>query len=432
MWWTQRPSCRNPSRLLCICRHISAVASVGVDPVAETLRPFDAFVRERIVQRLSDVGPASRAELMELTGLSRSALSKLVGQLVAAGILQENASSESERRSKGRPARLLSLARPTLHTLALDVDINHVRAGVVDSAGTVAGYAEEVRPLGDGREQAIETIRRLLQRVHANTAATPTRAVVGLPTMVDVAAQQVDPAGARALMPTWADGGTRAALEDALGIPATIAKRSTLATLSEWKLGAGRGLRTFAFVNVAPEGLGLGLVLGGKLFEGARGFAGEISHISLSEEGVICPCGQRGCLAAEVSNQIKLFLEARGNAPGASAYEALAQWSAAGEPAARRLLQDVGAQVGIALGGIANTLGPEAIIIADTLTTAGDDTVLTSLQSSIEAHTHPGIRAWMSVVRGHGGSSAVLRGAGLLHQRSHGAAVALTTSRSSQ
>lgn len=94
--------------------------------------------------------------------------------------------------------------------------------------------------------------------------------------------------------------GHREYLEEALGLPVYIDNDSSLTALAEWTFGLAKGQKNAMIVNIG-WGTGLGMILDGELFHGDEGYAGEFSHIPLSDNGVLCECGKRGCLETETS-----------------------------------------------------------------------------------------------------------------------------------
>jgi len=89
-------------------------------------------------------------------------------------------------------------------------------------------------------------------------------------------------------------------LSDATGIPVFIDNDSSLIALTELKFGLAKDIKNAMVINLS-WGIGLGMIIDGQLFRGDRGFAGEFSHIPLTENGKICACGKQGCLESEAS-----------------------------------------------------------------------------------------------------------------------------------
>jgi predicted NBD/HSP70 family sugar kinase len=96
------------------------------------------------------------------------------------------------------------------------------------------------------------------------------------------------------------DGGHRCFLEKTLGIPVFIDNDSSLTALAEWTFGPAKDHKNAMIINIG-WGTGLGMIVNGALFRGETGYAGEFSHIPLSDNGILCECGKRGCLETETS-----------------------------------------------------------------------------------------------------------------------------------
>lgn len=77
-------------------------------------------------------------------------------------------------------------------------------------------------------------------------------------------------------------------------MPVTVENISNAAALAEKEYGLGRGRDHMVFINLSV-GIGAGIVAGGHIYGGCRGFAGEIGHMQVLEGGPLCACGQRGC-----------------------------------------------------------------------------------------------------------------------------------------
>lgn len=120
-------------------------------------------------------------------------------------------------------------------------------------------------------------------------------------------------------------------------------------------------------MHVSAEiGIGAALVVDGRLFRGARGFAGELGHVPVHPTGPRCSCGARGCLEQYAGEEA--VLRAAGIAPERpDALKALQAAASQGDPAALKALAAAGAAFGIALSGAVNLLDPQAVVLGGTL-----------------------------------------------------------------
>lgn len=181
-------------------------------------------------------------------------------------------------------------------TVGVDIGGTKVQTVVLGDDGEVAGSARMKTPTTGDRGAAIEVI---VAGVHdacdqADVAVSDVVAVgVGSPgVVVDGTVGQAEN------VPGWSE---RFRLADLLGAdldrPIRIANDVTAAAVGEHQLGAGRGHQNLLVVFVGT-GVGGGLILGGEIYEGAFGAAGEFGHTVVERGGAVCPCGRRGCVEA--------------------------------------------------------------------------------------------------------------------------------------
>ena len=115
---------------------------------------------------------------------------------------------------------------------------------------------------------------------------------VGLPAPVDSVSGQV---GSEGILPGWRGVAVAKEMEGRLRAPVVLDNTANLAALGELKCGALQGVHHGVYIKVS-HGVGAGLILGGELFRGSAGTAGEIGHLTIDENGPVCRCGNRGCL----------------------------------------------------------------------------------------------------------------------------------------
>ncbi len=247
--------------------------------------------RRRVIRTLQAAGPVSRAEIARQTGLSRTTISSLVAGLQAAGIVTEV--SDSQRQAPGaqggRPPVLITLDPSAGVAVGIDLGHRHLRVAVSDLGRRTLAEAVHEFDVDRHAAQALATATRLVEQVLREAGAAHRQVIgvgVGLPGPLDRATGMV---GDSTLLPGWV--GMRAAeeLEQRLGLPVAADNDANLGALAECRLGAGQGCSEVAYIK-ASYGIGAGLVLGGRLYAGAAGTAGEIGHTPIDETG---PCAAR-------------------------------------------------------------------------------------------------------------------------------------------
>jgi predicted NBD/HSP70 family sugar kinase len=285
--------------------------------------------------------PLSRAGVAARTGLTRGTVSSLVEELIAAGLVTELAAA---RGGPGRPASPLRLDPRGPAGLGLEVGVDAVGACVVDLTGDVRAQRSVASDHRDDVPDAgLATVATLAADVVAEAGLPIAGATVALPGVVGP-----DGMLERAPnLPRWVDVAVGHALSTRLrGLPVRAGNEADLAALAErWAGGP-----TDAIVVSGGIGVGAGILLGGTLFPGAGGRAGEIGHVVVEPDGQACHCGGRGCLETVAG------LEAMLHAAGADDLDVLVTEHP-------DVLRAAGRALGIALAGAVHLLDVPAVVL---------------------------------------------------------------------
>lgn len=358
---------------------------------------------EPAVEQEEPAAPAAaavftQAELARATGLAPATVSNIVRDLGAAGLVEVLPGS-------GRRGSSVRLASRAAYVVGIDFGHSHVAVAVGDLLG--APLCEERVGLAEDlpHDRALATAQGLLDTMLATLPPAPTlHLVLGLPAPITD-----DAVGSPAIFPGWEGVDAREVAQAALGLPVTVENDANLGALAEHRTGAARGNDSCVYVKIS-SGVGAGVVLGSEIFRGAAGFAGEIGHLTLDEQGPMCRCGSRGCLEAYASSGPILALMA-GQQPGATLDDIIAA-ADEGSSAARRTFEDAGLHLGWGLASIVNLLNPHVLVIGGDLARAGD-LLLEPARVGLRRHTLDAVSA-TPVRRSAHGSRASLLGALLL------------------
>jgi glucokinase len=164
-----------------------------------------------------------------------------------------------------------------------------------------------------------------------------------------------------------------------------IENDANFAVLAEHRLGAARGYSDVVLVTLGT-GIGGGIVLDGRVQVGSAGFAGEIGHMVVDPAGPACPCGRRGCWErfasgaglgvfareAALAGHLGEVVRRSGGDPESVRGEDVSAAAAAGDPAARRVIEQVGWWIGFGLANLACVLDPECFVLGGGVVQAGD------------------------------------------------------------
>ncbi|MDJ0384820.1 ROK family protein [Streptomyces sp. G-G2] len=227
-----------------------------------------------LLDRLRAEGPASRAELARVTGLSKPTVSSALAALEAAGLVREAGTHTPER---GRSAVLYAPDASAGYALGIDIGRAWLRVALADLAGTVVARSEVRNPARTSAAMAglvVATARELIAGSGV-PAAKVAQAAVGTPGVYDPATRRVRYAQH---LPGWGRAGLFDRMTRDLGVPLAVHNDANLAALGEYAFGAGAGSKLFVYIMIGT-GLGMGVVAEGRLFTGAHGGAGEIGFL---------------------------------------------------------------------------------------------------------------------------------------------------------
>ncbi|GAA2423529.1 ROK family transcriptional regulator [Streptomyces macrosporus] len=332
----------------------------------------------RVLHAVADGGPLSRAAVATRIGLTRTAVSTLVDELLGAGLLVELGPGRSG--TPGRPGTALALSDRGPCGIGAEIGVDHlavcavdlrgeVRARVaVDSANRDSDPAPVLRRLAALVREVAEEVRGERLRPAGLAVAVPGLVARGTTTVV-----QAPNLG-------WTDLDLAPHLrgDDVLGADAgavcAVDNEANLGALAELWLG-GHTPPPEDFVHVSAEiGIGAAIVVGGELLRGTRGFAGELGHVPVRPEGRPCACGGIGCLERYAGEEAVLRaagLDPRAIAadhPGPGArIDLLAGRAEGGDRAVRRALDEAGTALGTALTGTVNLLDPQTVVLGGAL-----------------------------------------------------------------
>jgi glucokinase len=312
----------------------------------------------------------------------------------------------------------------TPHAIGIDIGGTKIAVGLIDRDGLL-GELEVIPTDADGGgsmvlQRALALGRSILER--NPPASQPSAIGIAAGGWIDTASGRV--VGATALLPGWAGIDLRAAFEHELGIRTTAVNDVQAMGVAEARLGAGRD-RRICLCAAVGTGIGGAIIIDGRVFGGAGGFAGAIGHIASSRSGPRCSCGQRGCIEAEASGPAiaRAFDACRQRGAGRGAREAagsalpeVVRAIESPDRAARECALDVtataGTRLGRVLGGLANALDPDVIIVGGGATAALGEHFLAAIRSGVAEAALDMIKP--VVIPSQLGASASVVGAGLL------------------
>jgi len=349
----------------------------------------------------------SRGDVRARLDLPATTIASAVGRLLRQGLLTESPDAAKRTTSGRRPTLLLPGEGPRLFGL-VSWSQARLRAVLADFAGNEQwAWQHQVTD----SDPLAAPVAALTQAAHGRmvavviSVAQPYHQGVGSPVTRQPASGQPPQTG---WLTHFEEADPARQWSARLGLPVLFENDANLEAVGEAAYGAARGKSNVIFVKLGERAAGAGLVLDGRLYRGANGFAGELAHVHFADDGRLCPCGGRGCLSTRLGGAlIGAIREACG--PGVTFTDVLAR-ADAGDPGPTRILGDVGRMVGSVLANLVTFLNPSVLVVDSTLGPAVR-VVIDGLRESVEQLTSPVAASALRIVAGTLGEQAELLGA---------------------
>jgi len=331
---------------------------------SETARHINRRIALSLIRRHQ---PLSRAELARRSGLQRSTVSAIIGQLIDEGWVTEGASAASGR---GRRPRHLHLNVERAGILAVDVRPGTTRVAL---AGLDARFVMQSAWPTPATPDAF--VQELAKTVEAFTASHGEVVCEGMGVAV---AGRVDSAGRLVFAPnlSWEPVDLKSMLETAVGLPVVLENAASACALAElWFGRQPDDVKHLVAVTVA-EGVGVGLLVNGQLIHGVGGMAGEFGHVPLADDGPPCGCGRRGCWEQYASNSaaVRYYLGGVTEEPAPHGRQLsisdILRLADGGDARALESLDRMAFYLGVGIAPIVIGLAPQVVVVAGEVTAA--------------------------------------------------------------
>ncbi|QQL49551.1 ROK family transcriptional regulator [Mucilaginibacter ginkgonis] len=297
-------------------------------------------------------------------------ITKSINELTAGGLVIEQGLAQS---SGGRRPLLYSIKPDAIYVLAVAMDQLSLRIGLLDMHNKPVADVQQVELTLFKNTKSLQRLIEIINEYIKSSGVAKSKIAgigIGMPGFVNIK---------EGINYSYLDAegeDLKEVIGQATGLPVVIDNDSSLVALAEQRFGAAKDQKEVMVINLG-WGIGLGMIINGKLFRGHDGFAGELSHIPLSENGELCNCGKRGCLEVEASmlavaqKAIAGIKEGKITSlkhitddPHKLAGDAIMDAANSGDHFAIDLLAEAGYKIGKALAILAHIMNPETIVLS--------------------------------------------------------------------
>jgi glucokinase len=361
-----------------------------------------------IFQLLRDGKARTRAELALTTGLARSTVAARIDALMLSGLVGPAGEANS---SGGRPPSRFAFNPAARAVLAVDVGATHVIVAVTDLSGKVLAERRLAQDVAAGPEQVLGKVVKeglVLLRKAGRGANDLAGVGIGLPGPVEHATgRPVKPP----IMPGWDGFDVVRFVQRSVPVPVLVDNDVNIMALGE-RTAHWPEHGNFLFIKVAT-GIGSGIISSGELQRGANGTAGDLGHVRVPRgDGVLCRCGNYGCLEALASGPALAAELERQGVPASRGSDVL-RLVGEGNLQAIHALRQAGRDVGDVLATAVNLLNPSVIVIGGSLGQAGEH-LMAGVREVVYRRSLPLATSHLRIALSVAGDQAAILGASQL------------------
>ncbi len=355
-------------------------------------------LKSSIIRLLYVEKSLSCAELSLVFNKSVPVITKTINELIEEGFVVEVGYASS---TGGRRPLMYAIKTDAMYIMAIAMDQLSTRIAIVDLHNNPVAEIEMAELLLNNNPNALEQLITYINNYIIKSGVERSRILgigIGMPGFVSVT---------EGINYTYLDAGGQnltSYIFNATGLPTYIDNDSSLIALAEQRFGVAKSQPDVMVINLG-WGIGLGMIVNGNIYRGHNGFAGEFSHIPLSEEGALCVCGKQGCLEAEASMLVVTKKAIEGIKHGRLSTlhsfiddpiklmgDALFEAANKGDQFVIDLLSDAGYKIGKGLAILIHIMNPQTIVLSGRGAKAGK-ILMAPIQQALNKYCIPRLAA---------------------------------------
>jgi predicted NBD/HSP70 family sugar kinase len=345
------------------------VAIGAIEETASTTSLLRVMNERAVFERIRQLGPVSRPQLAEATGLSKPTISLALADLERWKLVRPVGHRSG---NTGRAALLYEIRPEAGWVIAIDVGRAWIRLALANLAGDVVARRSEKSQAGSSRT-LVAQISKLARAVATDAGVAYDRitfTIIGSPGVVD---RQTGTIRLAPNLAGWGHPGVLDALGERLGPEFVVENDVKLATLGEQAHGQGKGIANFAFVSIGT-GIGMGVVIDGRLYRGSRGAAGEIGYLPIGEPDPKSASGmqRRGWLESVAAADSVVANARRLGVKGRVTAKQVFDAARDGDAAALEVVEIEAEHLARAVAALTSVIDPELVVLGGGVGGNGD------------------------------------------------------------
>ncbi|WP_244908223.1 ROK family transcriptional regulator [Paenibacillus campinasensis] len=314
--------------------------------------------RSTVFQIIKQHQPISRAAIAKQTGMSPTTVSRIIAEFSDEGYVVEM--EEQASAGRGRKSTLIRLREHSVLSVGVQIDREFGMLGIVDVQGNVMTSTSFAREPGEAAETTARRIGGKLTELVEASGLDRCRLVglgIGVPGIVNVE----DGTVRLSVQLGWREVGLAGMITETTGLPVVVDNELKLKGLAEQLRGAAQGSSRTVLLGFG-HGVGSALIRRGEIYRGATNSAGEIAHMMMNPQGMMCDCGNVGCLQTFITIP-SLLSEARKMEPIDTFGELFEQWQS-GKRWASFLLEQALVYMAMTVNNVVSMYNPDRVIVS--------------------------------------------------------------------
>ena len=338
----------------------------------------NALLKKKIITHYIYNGSSTIPDLARELDLSVPTVTKFIGEMCEEGYINDYGKLET---TGGRHPNIYGLNPTSGYFIGVDIKKFSVNIGLINFKGDMAELKMDI-PYNF--ENSVEGMSELCSLILNFIKNLPIDKEKILNINVNISGRVNPESGYSFSQFNFEERPLAEVLGEKLGYPVTIDNDTRAMTYGEYMQGCVVGEKNIIFVNVS-WGLGIGIVIDGKIYKGKSGFAGEFGHVNTFDNEIICHCGKKGCLETEASgtalhrillkriqNGESSILSNRINGKTPITLDEIIAAVNKEDVLCIEIVEEIGHKLGKQIAGLINIFNPELVIIGGTLSLTGD------------------------------------------------------------
>lgn len=339
----------------------------------------NALLKKKIITHYIYNGCSTITDLSKELDLSVPTVTKFISEMCEEGYINDYGKLET---SGGRHPSLYGLNPESGYFIGVDIKKFAINLALINFKGDMLELKMNTPYKFENTPEALEELCKLIKDFIAETEVKLEK-VMNI--CINISGRVNPESGYSFSMFNFSENPLADVLRKKIGFPVCIDNDTRAMTYGEYMKGCVTGEKNIIFVNIS-WGLGIGIIIDGKIYTGKSGFSGEFGHINVFDNEIICHCGKKGCLETEASGSAfhRIFLERIKNRETSILSERLKEKNKAltldeliaaackEDPLCIEIVEEIGQKLGKQIAGLINIFNPELVIIGGTLSRTGD------------------------------------------------------------